>query len=104
MKPDRIESGNQEKWLNILLNHTESLEQGWFCVKLPDPDQLKQRIGRPEARRLERVFFEREPWISMHDLQSRLSVESLMQRLSELLSETIAETYVSLFSALPSSH
>ena len=101
-KPDRIESGNQEKWLHLLQNHTESLEQGWFCVRLPGYEELQQRIGRPEARRLERDFFEKEPWISMHDVQSRLSVESLMQRLSEILSETIAETYVfPEFSTLP---
>ena len=93
-KPDRIEAGNQEKWHNLLQNRTETLEQGWFCVRLPFPEELKQRIGRPEARRLERIFFEREPWISMPDVESRLSVENLMQRLSEILAETIAETCV----------
>ena len=96
-KPDRIEAGNQDKWFSLLQNQTESLEQGWFCVKLPDNEQLQQRIGRPEARRLERIFFEGEPWISVHDIRSRLTVESLMKRLSDVLSETIADSCVFSF-------
>jgi len=42
MKPDCIEAGNQDKWFSLLQNQTESLEQGWFCIKLPDNEQLQQ--------------------------------------------------------------
>ncbi len=94
MKPDHIEAGNQDKWFSLLQNQTESLEQGWFCVKLPDNEQLQQQIRRPEAWQLERIFFEGEPWISVHDVWSQLTIESLMKHLSEVLSETIANSCI----------
>ncbi|KAF8323493.1 P-loop containing nucleoside triphosphate hydrolase protein [Cantharellus anzutake] len=91
-KPDRIEKGNQAKWLDLLKNQKELLQEGWFCVKLPGPEDLQRRIGRSEARQLERDFFQREPWASLQDMRLRLSVESLIERLSEILSDVIAKT------------
>ncbi|KAF8340500.1 uncharacterized protein EI90DRAFT_2906014, partial [Cantharellus anzutake] len=89
-KPDRIEPGNEGPWFSLLRNEREHLEHEWFCVKLPGPEDLRNRISRAEARERENQFFGQPPWSSMHDVQPRLTVESLVERLSEVLSEAIA--------------
>ncbi|KAI5117952.1 hypothetical protein M0805_004717 [Coniferiporia weirii] len=89
-KPDRIEPGEEQRWIKCLRNESQPLELGWFCVKQPDPAQLKQGITWKEAREREREFFSsREPWC---DLSPRnLGTPQLVARLSDTLSDLIAK-------------
>ncbi|KAI5117950.1 hypothetical protein M0805_004715 [Coniferiporia weirii] len=89
-KPDRIEPGEEQRWIKCLKNEAQPLELGWFCVKQPDPAQLKQGITWKEARDKEREFFGyKEPWCG---LSSRnLGTPQLVARLSDTLSDLIAK-------------
>ncbi|KAF9521211.1 hypothetical protein BS47DRAFT_1386879 [Hydnum rufescens UP504] len=87
-KPDRIEKTNEARWLKFLENKSEPLENGWFCVKLPGPADLENRISLAEAREQEARFFTQEPWAS---LRHHCSVPNLMERLGELLSNSIRD-------------
>lgn len=90
-KPDRIEKGNEGSWFRLLRNEKELLEHEWFCVKLPGPEELSNRITKADARHREDQFFAQLPWSSMPDVHPRLSVKSLMERLSDVLSDAIAK-------------
>ncbi|KAF8756245.1 Fungalysin metallopeptidase (M36) [Rhizoctonia solani] len=62
-KPDRIESGEEQKWLAFVRGETEVLSKGWFCVKQPSPSELEERLSWSEARQREQDFFgTKHPW------------------------------------------
>lgn len=90
-KPDRIEEGNQGSWFSLLRNEKVPLEHEWFCVKLPGPEELRNRISGADARLKEDQFFTQLPWSTMEDVRPRLSVKSLTERLSDVLSDVIAQ-------------
>ncbi|KAF8281533.1 hypothetical protein DL93DRAFT_2146926 [Clavulina sp. PMI_390] len=70
------------------------VENGWYCVKLPGPEQLRQNITWEAAREHEANFFRNPPWANQLTLRDRYGVPSLTQQLSFLLSELIAEKQV----------
>ncbi|KIJ25994.1 hypothetical protein M422DRAFT_192801, partial [Sphaerobolus stellatus SS14] len=91
-KPDRIEHATGEKWAAVLRNEENRLANGWFCVRQPDPKELKQKITWEEARLREVLFFShQEPWKSLPDRHCRrLGSMNLIRFLSRLLSKMIA--------------
>src|SRR5204863_319349 len=44
-KPDRIPPGEEERWLRFIRNEVEPLENGWYCVKLPNSKSLDEGIS-----------------------------------------------------------
>ncbi|KAF8315707.1 P-loop containing nucleoside triphosphate hydrolase protein [Clavulina sp. PMI_390] len=90
-KPDRIEVGQEATWFKLLNNQVMHVENGWYCVKLPGPEQLRQNITWEAAREHETEFFGNPPWVNQFTLRDRYGVPSLTQQLSFLLSELIAE-------------
>jgi hypothetical protein len=68
------------------------VQNTWYCVKLPGPDQLRQKITWQDARLHETKFFLREPWASQTDLLPHLGVPKLVERLGSLLSEHVQRT------------
>ncbi|KAF8315710.1 hypothetical protein DL93DRAFT_2057038, partial [Clavulina sp. PMI_390] len=90
-KPDRIEVGQEATWFKLLNNQVMHVENGWYCVKLPGPEQLRQNITWEAAREHEAEFFGNLPWANQLTLRDRYGVPSLTQQLSFLLSELIAE-------------
>lgn len=92
-KPDRIENTTGDKWAAVLRNEENRLANGWFCVKQPDPIELRQeKISWEEARAREEVFFSNnEPWRSLDEqFRVRLGSLNLIRFLSRLLSRFIA--------------
>lgn len=71
------------------------MQNGWFCVKQPDPTELKQKLAWEEVRLREDIFFaHQEPWKSMADPHKRrLGSMNLIRYLSRLLSRLVALRY-----------
>lgn len=96
-KPDRIEAGNEQRWLRILRNESNTLENGWFAVKQPDFQQLERGISWEAARIGERDFFTAtQPWSGLDDKhRSRIGSVALADHLGQMLSDLASTKYVS---------
>lgn len=92
-KVDRIEPGAASKWLSILKNQENSLKNGWFAVKQPNPRELEEGIPWEEARANEDTFFSlNEPWASIdRDHLKRLGSAPLAEHLSVILSDLVSQ-------------
>ncbi|KAF7317583.1 hypothetical protein MKEN_00845300 [Mycena kentingensis (nom. inval.)] len=92
-KPDRIPGGEEERWIPLIRNEVEPLDNRWFCVKQPSSQELKQGISWSEARQRENTFFSATaPWSSLSALhQKQLRTSNLIGRLSAILSELISK-------------
>ncbi|CAE6433884.1 unnamed protein product [Rhizoctonia solani] len=97
-KPDRIESGEEQKWLAFIRGETEALSKGWFCVKQPSPSELEERLSWNEARQREQEFFStRHPWATQGlSVRHHFGTARLTTRLSEILSDLIQTRMPSL--------
>lgn len=96
-KPDRIDPGDEGKWLDMLRNRSEKFKHGWFCVRQPGYSQLQARITPDEARENERDFFENtRPWSNAEpDLRARFGTKCLSKSLGQKLFEVIARRFAS---------
>jgi hypothetical protein len=94
-KPDRIDPGDEGKWMDMLRNRTEKFKHGWFCVRQPGYSQLQARITPDEARENERLFFENtRPWSNAEpDLRARFGTKSLSKALGQKLFDVIARRF-----------
>ncbi|QRW24504.1 extracellular metalloproteinase MEP [Rhizoctonia solani] len=97
-KPDRIESGEEQKWLAFVRGETEVLSKGWFCVKQPSPSELEERLSWSEARQREQDFFgTKHPWATQSlAARQHFGTARLTTRLSEILSDLIQTRMPSL--------
>ena len=94
-KPDRIDPGDEGKWLDMLRNRADKFKHGWFCVRQPGYNQLQARITPEEASENEREFFEKtRPWSNAEpDLRARLGTKCLSKALGQKLFEVIAKRF-----------
>ncbi|KZT27153.1 hypothetical protein NEOLEDRAFT_1131161 [Neolentinus lepideus HHB14362 ss-1] len=90
-KPDRIPADEEDNWLRYIRNEREPLDNGWFCVKLPNSKALSAGISWEQARADEDQFFSyTSPWSSLDSSeQKHLRTRNLTECLSHLLSELI---------------
>ncbi|QRV83400.1 dynamin central region protein [Ceratobasidium sp. AG-Ba] len=98
-KPDRIEQGQEHKWLNLLQGVSRNkLSKGWFCVKQPSPTELDEKLTWSEARQREEEFFNTQtPWSSQsREVRSCFGVGRLTSRLTEILYSLVATSLPSL--------
>lgn len=95
-KPDRIPIGEEASWLPFIRNEKESLENGWFCVKQPSSNELKQGLTWDDARAMENQYFSSTAhWAELEGIyQCYLRTSNLVKRLSAVLSDLIAKRYV----------
>lgn len=93
-KPDRIDPGDERKWLNML--RTEKSKHGWFCVRQPGFNQLQTRITPEEAMGYEYQFFNTiRPWSTAEpDLRARFGTKALYKALSQTLFDAMARRFV----------
>lgn len=91
-KPDRIVSGDEERWIRFVKNEDIVLDRGWFCVKQPDPVQLQRGLSGPQARiDEERWFKETCPWNQLpREYRSNLGTLKLADYMSDRLATLIA--------------
>ena len=72
-KPDRIPAGDEHSWLSLIRNEKESLENNWYCVRQPSPNDLKQGITWSEARKREDQFFSStQPWSELDGIYQNI--------------------------------
>lgn len=92
-KPDRIPSGEENRWLRFIRGEYETLQNGWFCVKQPNSKMLFQGITWAEARTQEDGYFSMTaPWSSLESTyQNYLRTSNLTERLSIILFELISK-------------
>ncbi|CEL56749.1 hypothetical protein RSOLAG1IB_08051 [Rhizoctonia solani AG-1 IB] len=97
-KPDRIENGEEQKWLAFVRGETEVLSKGWFCVKQPSPSELEEGLSWSEARQREQEFFStKHPWATQSlAVRQHFGTARLTTRLSEILSDLIQTRMPSL--------
>jgi hypothetical protein len=90
-KPDRIETGEEQKWLAFIRGEDEPLSKGWFCVKQPSPSELEEKLTWNAARQREHEFFStRHPWATQSlTVRTHFGTARLTSRLSEILSDLI---------------
>ena len=89
-KPDRIPSGEEDRWLQFIRDEAEPLDNGWFAVKQPGTKDLKGGITWEEARRQEREFFSTAPaWPLESEYRHRFGTDNLSESLSKILSDLI---------------
>ncbi|KIM31799.1 hypothetical protein M408DRAFT_327224 [Serendipita vermifera MAFF 305830] len=93
-KPDRIASGEHDRWLRILTNEQDRYKHGWFCVKQRDQLELEKKISWGDARDNEYNFFAHEyPWNGLDkDSKSRLGTPCLTRALGTKLYELISKS------------
>ncbi|KAH7334233.1 P-loop containing nucleoside triphosphate hydrolase protein [Rhizoctonia solani] len=101
-KPDRIEPGEEDKWLSFIRGETEALRQGWFCVKQPSPAELAESLAWKETRKREDTFFNtREPWKSQSiSVKQKFGTARLTSHLSDILSDLILKRLPSIQSEI----
>ncbi|KAJ3576514.1 hypothetical protein NP233_g376 [Leucocoprinus birnbaumii] len=92
-KPDRIDPGDEQKWISFIRNEKEQLKNNWFCVKQPSSRELTENWTWEQARQKEDEFFSgTSPWNELEPMYARyLRTRNLLERLSHVLSDLIAQ-------------
>ncbi|KIP02343.1 hypothetical protein PHLGIDRAFT_298819 [Phlebiopsis gigantea 11061_1 CR5-6] len=92
-KPDLIQEGEEDTWLNILEGASHPLKHGYFITKHPSPKELDEQITHEEAREREAEFFDtRVPWSNKSELRMRMGTPNLTRELSNLLGGLINDS------------
>ncbi|KAJ3214590.1 hypothetical protein HDU67_001455 [Dinochytrium kinnereticum] len=85
-KPDTIEAGTHDRWLQILLGQNYSLKLGYWMVKNPNKSDLDRKLSFDEARAKEETFFaSHAPWSSLRHQIDRFGIDSLRREMSRQL-------------------
>ncbi|KAL1943454.1 hypothetical protein VTO73DRAFT_4529 [Trametes versicolor] len=89
-KPDALAEGSidaKENWVQVMAGQEHPTKHGYFCVRLPDDAERREKISYAEAREREmRYFATVAPWCDTPQ-RNRYGIESLVQFLSERLME-----------------
>lgn len=92
-KPDTLQKGEHDFWLDLLENRRHHLTNGYFVTKEPAPEDLKKNLTYEQAHEAEKQFFaNNEPWKSLKGGTERhLGTGYLTSFLSDRLGRYIAE-------------
>ncbi|KAG8903486.1 hypothetical protein FRB99_003229 [Tulasnella sp. 403] len=91
-KPDTLQSGEEQMWLNVLEGRRHPLLHGYYMTKQPATKELSEKLSFEEARRREQEFFETTPIWANSTASNRLGTPNLTKNLSRLLSGLIDQT------------
>lgn len=94
-KIDTLRGVEKKMWLPIVRNQKEALLHGYFALRLPDADELRERLTFEEARRREDTFFaETSPWRDEpQSIRARFGTVGLTKFLSAQLMAFILRKY-----------
>ncbi|KAJ3292517.1 hypothetical protein HK104_005215 [Borealophlyctis nickersoniae] len=85
-KPDTIEAGTHDRWLQVLLGHQFPLQLGYWMVKNPSKADMDKNITFEDARKKELQFFAtQQPWSVYRHQLDRFGIDSLRRELSRQL-------------------
>ncbi|KAL5513678.1 hypothetical protein ACEPAH_4077 [Sanghuangporus vaninii] len=93
-KPDTLQAGEHDAWLDILAGRKHPLTHGYYVAKLASAAELQAGITYDDNRNREMRFFASEsPWCDqVSSIRQRMGVPNLTARLSVLLSQLIEKT------------
>ncbi|KIO22294.1 hypothetical protein M407DRAFT_216700 [Tulasnella calospora MUT 4182] len=91
-KVDRIQPGDEDRWLQIIRGEELVLQNGWYCVKQRGPKELEGRQSWEDAKQQEKQFFStRAPWCELgSSFAARVGSEALATKLGRILSELVS--------------
>ncbi|KAG8981461.1 hypothetical protein FRB90_007245, partial [Tulasnella sp. 427] len=92
-KVDRIQPGDENRWLQILGGEELVLKNGWYCVKQRGPKELEAGVTWEDAKQQEEEFFATaEPWCYIQtSLTGRVGSEALSLKLGKMLSSLVSK-------------
>ncbi|KAL5530980.1 hypothetical protein ACEPAG_3856 [Sanghuangporus baumii] len=104
-KPDTLQTGEHDEWLDILAGRKHPLTHGYYVTKLASAAELQSRTTYDDNRDREMRFFASEsPWCDqVPNIKQRMGVPNLTAQLSVLLSKLIEKTLPKLRQSLRSS-
>lgn len=89
-KPDIIQEGDIDSWLDVLTGTKEKLRLGYFVVRNSSTKELKDGITFHTARSAESNFFASSPWCDLpSSTRARCGVGKLAEKLSVELEKFI---------------
>lgn len=93
-KPDTLQSGEEQAWLDVLDGKRHILKHGYYVTKQPAVADLVKKLDHEEVREMEQDFFATTPpWSSVAvTIRNRMGVTNLTKELSRLLSQLIEQT------------
>ncbi|GAA6008899.1 hypothetical protein JCM11491_003826 [Sporobolomyces phaffii] len=92
-KPDTLQEGEHDRWLQVLRGERARLVNGYFSTKQPGAADLAKNLSFEDAREAEKNFFlSTQPWSSLSsEVQRRLGTAKLTEYLSDKLSTYIKQ-------------
>ena len=91
-KPDTVlpsSHGQLQKWREVLEGKAHILNNGYYCVRLPDEAERMKQFSRAKAEELAEDFFKsRQPWSEMPNRRC-FGVPNLVGDVSALLVQWI---------------
>ncbi|KAI9096930.1 P-loop containing nucleoside triphosphate hydrolase protein [Phlyctochytrium arcticum] len=85
-KPDTVEAGTHDRWLQIMLGQAYHLKLGYWMIKNPTKADLDHGVSFDEARKMEESFFANQaPWSNIRRQLDRFGIDSLRRELSRQL-------------------
>ncbi|KAH8117944.1 P-loop containing nucleoside triphosphate hydrolase protein [Phellopilus nigrolimitatus] len=93
-KPDTLQEGEHQPWLNVLAGRDHPLHHGYYVTKQPAVIELSEKLDHGDARKREREYFSTvTPWNAAEShIKTRMGVPNLTKELSRLLSQLIELT------------
>ncbi|KAH1400505.1 hypothetical protein KXW53_005943 [Aspergillus fumigatus] len=89
-KPDLVNKGTENQIVRLANNlDIVRLKLGFFLMKNPSPEQLKNNISMSEWKQKELEFFNSTPWKDLKLDHNRVGVECLRSFLEKILEEHI---------------
>ncbi|KAL2911200.1 hypothetical protein HK105_209351, partial [Polyrhizophydium stewartii] len=91
-KPDTIEPGTADRWVQVLSGRQYPLKLGYFMVRCLSKAEIAAHKTFDDARHIEAAFFDTtQPWAALRRRADRFGVPALRAELSRLLT-ALAET------------
>ncbi|KAG9045356.1 hypothetical protein FS837_006454 [Tulasnella sp. UAMH 9824] len=91
-KPDTLQPGEEQMWLNVLEGRRHPLFHGYYMTKQPGTKELQEKLSWEEARAREKEYFETTTIWANSSATNRLGTPNLTRNLSRLLSGLIDQT------------
>lgn len=89
-KPDLVEKGTEDDIANVIKGNDHELKHGWYMVKNPNQQELRNTTLDREALEAE-LFSETEPWNSLP--KDQLGISALKIKMQEILGEMLWEEF-----------
>lgn len=89
-KPDTIQEGEEQQWLDIMEGRRHPLKHRYFVTRHPNQKELNRGITFEDARQNEMAYFATSIWRrAAPSMKSRMGTTQLTAQLSRLLTRFV---------------